>query len=138
MIKGYAAGVFDLFHVGHVRLLRRAKQQCDHLTVAVSTDEVVRYKSKVPVIPFEERMEVVASCRYVDSVVPQESLDKIEAWRIHQFDILFVGTDWKGSKRWKEYEEFLSKNGSRVIYLPYTKGTSSTLINSTLDNLRSS
>jgi len=134
---GYTTGVYDLFHIGHLNLLRNAKNLCDRLIVGVTTDELVLYKNKRPVIPFVERMEIVRGCRYVDAVVPQEELDKFEAWKKLRFDMLFVGDDWYGSGRWAELEERFSNVGVRVVYFPYTKGTSSTLINATLDHLRS-
>jgi len=103
----------------------------------VTTDELVSYKNKRSVIPFVERMEIVRGCRYVDAVVPQEELDKFEAWKKLRFDVLFVGDDWYGSERWEELEQRFKDVGVRVVYFPYTKGTSSTLINSTLVQLRS-
>lgn len=133
---GYTAGVFDLFHVGHVNLLRNAKSLCDHLIVGVSTDEVVRYKHKTPVITFEDRVEVVRASRYVDSVVPQENLDKFLAWQKLKFDVLFVGDDWYGDPKWVELERRFSEVGVPVIFFPYTKKTSSTLINQLLDQER--
>lgn len=136
MIRGYTAGVFDLFHIGHVNLLKRAKANCDHLIVGVSVDELVLYKGKRPVIPFHERIEVVASCRYVDEVVPQTSIDKLMAFQSLRFDKLFVGDDWKGSPEWQEYERRLEIEKVAVVFFPYTSGTSSTLINSTLETLR--
>lgn len=136
MIRGYTAGVFDLFHIGHVNLLKRAKANCDHLIVGVSVDELVLYKGKKPVIPFHERIEVVASCRYVDEVVPQTSIDKVTAFQSLRFDKLFVGDDWKGSPEWQEYERRLEVEKVEVVFFPYTTGTSSTLINSTLETLR--
>lgn len=136
MIRGYTAGVFDLFHIGHVNLLKRAKANCDHLIVGVSVDELVLYKGKKPVIPFHERIEVVASCRYVDEVVPQTSIDKLTAFQSLRFDKIFVGDDWKGSPEWQEYERRLEIEKVEVVFFPYTTGTSSTLINSTLETLR--
>ena len=133
---GYTTGVFDLFHVGHVNLLRNAKALCETLVVGVSTDELVAYKGKSPVIPFEERVEVVRACRYVDSVVPQDVLDKQLAWTKLKFDALFVGDDWHNHPSWRKFEEDFAPLGVRVIYFPYTKGRSSTLINNTLTTLR--
>ena len=136
MIIGYTTGVFDLFHIGHVNLLRNAKSACDKLIVGVTTDELVRYKYKNPVIPFIERIEIVRSCRYVDIAVPQVNMDKMEAWERYKFDIMFVGDDWFKSKNWREYESDFSEIGVRVIYFPYTKGTSSTLINEILNSIK--
>lgn len=133
---GYTTGVYDLFHIGHLNLLRNAKNLCDRLVVGVTTDELVSYKNKRSVIPFTERMEIVRACRYVDAVVPQEDLDKFDAWKKLRFDVLFVGDDWYGSDRWEEAEARFREVDVRVVYFPYTKGTSSTLINETLANLR--
>jgi len=134
---GYTTGVFDLFHVGHVNLLKNASSLCDRLIVGVSTDDLVGYKHKSAVIPFEQRMEVVRACRYVDVVVPQENMDKIEACRKLKCNMMFVGDDWYGDERWQGYEKDLSELGVEIVYLPYTKGTSSTLINQVLMDLRS-
>ena len=136
MIIGYASGVFDLFHIGHLNLLRNAKGLCDKLIVGVSTDELVGYKHKRSVIKFEERIEIVRSVKYVDSVVPQEDMNKLLMWKKLKFDLLFVGDDWYQSEKWVKYEEELNSNGVRVVYFPYTKGTSSTLLNQVLVNLR--
>ena len=134
---GYTTGVFDLFHIGHLNLLRRAKSQCDWLIVGVSTDELVGYKNKQAVIPFEERKEIVRSIRYVDEVVTQADMDKLGAWNKYHFNVMFVGDDWKGTEKWKKIEEEMRKVGVQVVYFPYTKGISSTLINETLMTLRS-
>lgn len=138
MVTGLACGVFDLFHVGHVNLLKRASGLCDRLIVGVSIDELVQYKGKSPVIPFAERVHVVESCRYVDVVIPQTDMDKISLVTKLNVDRLFVGDDWYGSEKWRLYEVELSVLGCDVVYLPYTHGTSSTLINKTLDNMRTS
>ena len=137
MIIGYTTGVFDLFHTGHVNLLRNAKAMCDKLVVGVTTDELVSYKNKRSVISFEERMEVVRACRYVDVVIPQESMDKIEQWEKVKFDVMFVGDDWYKTDKWEVIDEKFKNVGVRVVYFPYTKGTSSTLINQVLLDLRS-
>lgn len=136
MIVGYTSGVFDLFHVGHVNILRNARALCDKLIVGVSTDELVSYKHKRPVIPFSERIEIVRSCRYVDAVISQETLDKYEVWEKLKFDVMFVGDDWFKSERWQQLDESFRAAGVRIIYFPYTKGTSSSLINETLDKIR--
>lgn len=136
MLVGYTSGVYDLFHIGHLNLLKNAKGLCDKLIVGVSTDKLVEYKHKHPVIPFEERIEIVRSCKFVDAAIPQVELDKYKMWEKLHFDILFVGDDWYNSPSWKEMEEKFDKVGVRVIYFPYTKGTSSTLINQTLIELR--
>jgi len=136
MIIGYTTGVFDLFHIGHLNLLKNAKGMCDKLIVGVTSDELVSYKNKKSVIPFEERMEIVRNIGCVDVVVPQENMDKMEAWEMLRFDIMFVGDDWAKTDKWKKFEEGFDKVGVKIVYFPYTKTTSSTLINETLMNLR--
>jgi glycerol-3-phosphate cytidylyltransferase len=126
---GYTSGVFDLFHVGHLNILKRAKEQCQYLIVGVSTDELVmEYKNKLPVIPHFERMAIVEGIRYVDEVVPQINRDKFTAWEKLQFDVMFVGDDWKGNPLFTEVEKKFKQVGIDVIYFPYTKGVSSTLV----------
>lgn len=136
MIVGYTSGVYDLFHIGHLNLLKNAKGLCDKLIVGVSVDKLVKYKHKRPVIPFDERIEIVRNIKYVDAAIPQEELDKFKMWEKLHFDMLFVGDDWFNSPRWHEMEEKFKGVGVRVVYFPYTKGTSSTLINATLRGLR--
>lgn len=136
MIIGYTSGVYDLFHIGHLNLLKNASALCDRLVVGVSTDDLVSYKHKKSVIPFKERLEIVRSIKYVDAVIPQETLDKMEVWRKIKFDVMFVGDDWYENNRWKEYEQQFQEVGVKIIYFPYTKGTSSTLLNETLIKLR--
>lgn len=136
MVIGYTSGVYDLFHIGHLNLLRNAKGMCDKLVVGVTTDELVSYKNKKAVIPFHERMEIVRSSRYVDSVVPQENMDKFEMWKKLKFDVMFVGDDWYASDKWEELEKQFKEVGVRIVFFPYTKGTSSTLLNETLKKLR--
>lgn len=126
-IIGYTTGVFDLFHIGHLNILRRAKEQCDYLIVGVSTDELCEsYKHKAPIIPFEERRAIVEAIRYVDEVVPQYDRDKFAAWQRRHFDRMFVGDDWKGTPFFEEIELQFKEVGVEIIYFPYTKGTSST------------
>jgi len=129
MIKGYTTGVFDLFHIGHLNIIRRAKEQCDYLIVGVSTDELVEeYKKNPPVIPYEERKVIIESIKYVDEVVPQTSLDKVAAFEMYGFDVMFHGDDWSNSPLYIEAEKKLKKLGAKVVYFPYTHGTSSTLL----------
>lgn len=127
---GYTAGVYDMFHIGHLNVLKNAKAYCDYLIVAVSTDQVViKNKNKQPIIPFNERIEIVSSIKYVDSVVPQENYDideKIKAAKKYKIDVMFVGSDWKGTQKWNELERKLNAIGCDVIYLPHTDGISST------------
>ncbi len=126
---GYTTGVFDLFHVGHLNILKRAKEQCDILIVGVSTDELVRsYKNKTPIIPFEERMSIVGAIKYVDKVVPQTNMDKLAAWNEFHFDVMFHGDDWKNSEMYNEYEKQFADIGVALVFLPHTQGTSSTAI----------
>lgn len=126
---GYTTGVFDMFHIGHLNILRRAKEQCDYLIVGVSTDEVVQgYKHKTPVISFEERAAIVAAIKYVDQVVPQTSMDKFEAWNQLHFDALFHGDDWKGSSMYADIEKKLNDVGVEIVFLQHTDGISSTML----------
>ncbi|WP_053871046.1 adenylyltransferase/cytidyltransferase family protein [Campylobacter coli] len=133
---GYTSGVYDLFHIGHLNLLKNAKGLCDKLIVGVTIDELVQYKNKKSVIPFSERIEIVRSIKYVDAAIPQENIDKYQMWEKLHFDVLFVGDDWFNTPNWNIMEKKFKKVNVRVIYFPYTKGTSSTLINETLKNLR--
>ena len=129
MIVGYTTGVFDMFHVGHLNLLARAREQCDRLIVGVSTDDVVLdYKKHAPIVPYAERVAIVKAIRYVDEVVPQTSMDKFAAWEKLRFNRLFHGNDWKGSAMYNEVEAKLKAVGVEVVYFPYTQGTSSTLL----------
>ncbi len=136
MQLGYTSGVYDLFHIGHLNLLKNAKGLCDKLIVGVTVDKLVEYKNKTAVIPFEERIEIVRNIKYVDAAIPQKELDKFKMWEKLHFDILFVGDDWFQTPSWQEMEEKFKSVGVRVVYFPYTKGTSSTLINQTLNKLR--
>lgn len=136
MIIGYTTGVFDLFHIGHLNLLKNAKSLCDKLIVGVTVDELVAYKNKKSVIPFEERIEIVRNIKYVDAAVPQDSMDKMDAYNRYKFDIMFVGDDWYKTEKWQEFDKQFNDVGVRIIYFPYSKGTSSTLINQVLLNLR--
>lgn len=128
-VVGYTTGVFDLFHVGHLNILRRAKQQCDYLIVGVTTDELsIERKGKAPVIPFEERKEILSNIVFVDEVVPQETMNKFAAWESYKFEKMFVGSDWKGTDKWNNLEVDFAKVGVDIIYFPYTSTTSSTLL----------
>lgn len=128
---GYTTGVFDLFHVGHLRLLKKAKQKCDWLIVGVSSDSLVHeLKSKNPLISLAERVEIVKSIRYVDEVIVEHIDDKVQAWRDLNFNIIFKGDDWKGSKKWIDLSDFFESKNVEVLFLPYTKSTSSSLIQS--------
>ena len=129
VVIGYLSGTFDLFHVGHLNLLKQAKGQCDYLIVGVHPD--ASHKGKETFIPFEERMAVVGGCRYVDKVV-QSCLEDSDAWNLWQFDRLFVGSDYKGTERFNRYEEFFADKGVEIIYFPYTQSTNSTQIRKTV------
>ena len=126
---GYTTGVFDMFHIGHLNILKRAKEQCDYLIVGVSTDELVEnYKNKKTVIPFNDRLEIVSSIKYVDKVIPQESMNKLDAVVKNQIDVVFVGSDWKGTDAWNRYESEFKEVNCSVVYLDYTEGISSTIL----------
>lgn len=138
-IIGYTTGVYDLFHIGHLNLLRNAKAMCDWLIVGVTTDELLaEYKKKKPVIPFFERCEILRHIDCVDVVVPQENMDKFAMWEKLRFDVMFVGDDWHKTPKWEEFERQFSEVGVRIVYFPYTQGTSSTLINQVLQEKRQS
>lgn len=124
--RGYTTGVFDMYHIGHLNILKRAKEQCEYLIVGVTTDELVSYKNTKAVIPHHERMAIIESVRYVDEVVPQETMNKMEAWKKYKFDVMFVGSDWQGTEKWLKIEEEFKKVGVDIVYFPYTKGISST------------
>lgn len=126
---GYTSGVFDLFHVGHLNILRKAKEQCQYLIVGVSSDELAeKLKGRLPVIPYEQRMEIIESIRYVDKVVREDDADKYEAWSRLHYNALFKGSDAAGKDCYKEYERKLHEEGVDVIYFPYTNGVSSSKI----------
>ena len=127
MIVGYTTGVFDVFHRGHLNILRNAKALCDKLIVGVSTDELVKSKGKEAIVPFEERIEIVRAVRYVDSAIPQITTDKIKEWGELGFNRVFVGDDWFGHKDWNIYEAQLKLKGVEFYYFPYTKGVSSSI-----------
>ena len=128
-----------MFHIGHLNILKRAKEQCDYLIVGVSTDEVVEeYKKKTPIIKFEERIAIVEAIKYVDEVVPQTTMDKMEAWKQLKFDVMFHGSDWKGSDMYNHIIEKFNNVGVKVIFLPHTEGVSSTLLTEVLYNKKNS
>lgn len=133
MTIGYTAGAFDLFHIGHLNLLRNSKKLCDKLIVGVSSDELIyKTKGKYPVITLKERIRIVNAIKYVDEIHVQKDLDKVKAWQKYCYDLLFIGDDWKGNERWNNYERILKTKGVPVIYLPYTRTTSSTLLTKAL------
>ena len=120
---GYLSGTFDLFHIGHLNLIRRASEQCDRLIVGVHP--TADFKKGQTFVPFEERLAIVEACRYVDEAVAASDEDT-DDWERFGFDKLFVGDDYKGSERFARYEEFFADKGVDIVYFPYTKGTSST------------
>lgn len=135
-IIGYTAGVYDMFHIGHLNIIRNAKAQCDYLIVAVSTDELVKKeKNKTPIIPFKERKEIISALKYVDEVVPQYNKNKLGAWKKYKFNKMFVGSDWQNTPQWQKYEKELKPHGVEIIYLPHTYGISSTKLSSLIKNL---
>jgi glycerol-3-phosphate cytidylyltransferase len=135
MIIGYTTGVFDMFHIGHLNILKRAKAQCDYLIVGVSTDELVQHdKNKTPIIPFADRCAIVEAIKYVDKVVPQPDKNKFAAWERYHFNKMFVGSDWKGTEAWNRFEAQLAPVGVEIIYLDHTEGISSTILRDKLNN----
>jgi glycerol-3-phosphate cytidylyltransferase len=136
MTIGYTAGVFDLFHIGHLTLLKNAKSLCDKLIVGVTVDDLVTYKGKRAMIPFSDRIEIVRSIKYVDAAVPQYDMDKLSMCKKLGATILFVGNDWYGTEKWQEYEKKFSRAGIKIVYFPYTKGISSTQISKALKVVR--
>ena len=136
MIIGYTTGVYDLFHIGHLNLLKSAKGMCDKLIVGVTVDELVAYKGKKAMIPFEDRIEIIRSIKYVYAAIPQHDMDKLSACKKIGAQILFVGDDWYGTEKWQEYEKEFADAGIRIVYFPYTKGISSTKITEALNAVR--
>ena len=130
--RGYTAGVYDMFHIGHLNILRNAKALCNELIVGVSTDEVVeKNKNKKTIIPFDERIKIIEAIKYVDKAVPQTTYSiegKIESAKENKIDVMFVGDDWKGTEKWDKIEEELKKINVDVVYLPHTDGISSTML----------
>ena len=126
---GYTTGAFDMFHAGHLAILKRAKEQCDYLIVGVSSDALIeQYKHKTPIVPLEDRMAIVGAIRYVDQVVVQENMDKFAEWKTYHYDALFHGDDWKGTDLYRSIEEKLKAVGVDVVFLPHTPGVSTTIL----------
>lgn len=124
---GYTDGVYDMFHVGHLNMIKHAKERCDFLIVGVHSDEIVKsYKHRKTVINENDRREIVEAIRYVDKAVINRTRDKMELWNLHHFDTIFIGDDWKGTERWNSFEKILAEVGVTVEYLPYTQGVSTT------------
>ena len=136
VVIGYTTGVFDMFHIGHLNILKRAKDQCNYLIVGVSTDELVKkVKKKTPVISYEERAAIVEAVRYVDLVVPQTDKNKLAAWEKYHFHKMFVGSDWKGTPQWDLYENQFQPIGVEIVYLDHTDGISSTQLTALIKTL---
>lgn len=133
---GYAAGAYDLFHVGHLNLLRQAREHCDYLIAGVaSTESALRQKNREPVVPLHERLEIVRNIRFVDEVVVDDFTDKVEAWRAIGFNVFFKGDDWRGTEKGIRLEAGMLAVGVEVVYFPYTVHTSSTLLRRALNLL---
>lgn len=136
MIVGYTTGVFDLFHIGHLNIIKNAKQESDYLIVGVTTDELAfSIKGKRPIIPFSERKSIVESIRYVDRVVAQKEINEINDWKNYRFTKIFKGGDWQNSEKWNRLEKTFASLGVYVVFFPYTQHTSSTYLKSILDKL---
>lgn len=132
---GYTTGVFDMFHIGHLNILRRAKEQCEKLIVGVTTDELCfKRKNKYPIIKEEERKAIVEAIRYVDNVILQTDMNKLQAVKDIGADAVFVGSDWKGTEAWIKYEKEFAEIGCTVVYLDHTDGISSSILREKLNS----
>jgi glycerol-3-phosphate cytidylyltransferase len=133
---GYAPGVYDLFHIGHLNLLARARERCEHLVAGVVSDELAASaKGRLPVVPLDERLEIVRSIRHVDEAVAEVLPEKLDTWRQVRFDVIFKGDDWQGTPKGDKLERDFASVGVEVVYLPYTVHTSSTMLRQALDQL---
>jgi glycerol-3-phosphate cytidylyltransferase len=133
---GYAPGAYDLFHIGHLNLLRRAKEHCEYLIAGVAADEVlIRHKGVTPVIPLAERIEIIRNVRFVDAAIPALTNDKVEIWKDLRFNVLFKGNDWQGTEKGNKLERDFAALGVEVVYFPYTLSTSSSALRRTLQNV---
>lgn len=131
---GYTTGVFDMFHIGHLNILKKAKEQCEYLIVGVTTDELCRSrKGKMPIVQFEERCAILEAIKYVDQVIRQDDMDKFSVVKKHGCDAVFVGSDWRGTSTWIEYEKQFATLGCDVVYLQHTDGISSTILREKLN-----
>lgn len=137
MIVGYTTGVYDMFHIGHLNIIQRAKEQCDYLIVGVTTDDLcLKRKKKLPVIREEDRIAIVKAIRYVDQVIRQVDMDKFRVVQEYHVDKVFVGSDWKGTPQWLKYEQEFANVGCQVVYLEHTDGISSTILRERLNSER--
>lgn len=133
---GYAPGAYDLFHIGHLNLLRRAKERCDYLIAGVVSDDVlIKHKGVTPVIPLVERLDIVRNVRFVDAAHAAMTNDKLEIWKDLRFNVLFKGNDWQGTEKGDKLERDFAAVGVEVVYLPYTMSTSSSVLRKTLQNI---
>ena len=132
---GFTDGVYDMFHVGHLNMIREAKKRCDYLIVGVHSDEIVEgYKNRKTIINEIDRREIVGAIKEVDRAVINYTRDKIKLWELYHFDTIFIGDDWKGTERWNNFEKVLAEIGVTVEYIPYTQGVSTTQIREKLSN----
>ena len=128
-VIGYTQGTFDMFHIGHLNLIKNAKRHCDYLVVGVNSDDLVEsYKNKRPIIPLDERVEIMRAIKYVDEVIVTNTLDKKEIWEKVRFNEIYFGDDWKGNERWEKTGKEMEQLGAKLVFLPYTKDTSSTML----------
>ena len=136
---GFTDGVYDMFHVGHLNMIREAKKRCDYLIVGVHSDEIVEgYKNRKTIINEQDRREIVGAIKDVDKAVINYTRDKIKLWELYHFDTIFIGDDWKGTERWNNFEKVLAEIGVTVEYIPYTQGISTTQLRKTIsENINS-
>lgn len=131
---GYTTGVFDMFHIGHLNILKHSKELCDYLIVGVTTDELCfKRKKKYPIICEKERVQILEAIKFVDKVILQDSMDKLKVVKENKVDAVFVGSDWKGSEDWIKYEKEFGQVGCKVVYFDHTGGISSTILRARLN-----
>lgn len=136
MIIGYVSGAWDMFHIGHLNLIKRAKAHCDFLIVGVNTDRrIIEQKNRAPIFSYKERAAIVESCKYVDKVIPQDDSDRLDTWKKYHFNKLFAGSDWKNTPRWDKYKQQLEPLGVEIVFFPRTKGISSTKIRNIIQQI---
>ena len=136
---GFTDGVYDMFHIGHLNMIREAKKHCDYLIVGVHSDKIVEsYKHRKTIINENDRREIVGAIKYVDQAVINETRDKLELWKKYRFNVVFIGDDWKGTERWNNFEKILGEVGVSVVYIPYTQGISTTQIRQSLGEFNNS